>query len=632
MKKFIAIIISVLLLIGASIGLVACGKDKPTTTLTNWGAIKSYGGAIAETENYLYYINGMGASTDDNTYGKPVKGALMVVDKSTIGTDEVKTEIVIPKLMVASDYNAGIYLFGEGEETYVYYATPSTSKDSSGNVAKDSLAFCRTKLDGTGTEEFITIKGIGTSYRLAEKDGEVYIVYYDEEERELISYNTAKKEKIVIANIDEETTEASVLPNGTRVYLSLSTYRFGGNGSDVQVVFTMTAYAENYFPEKAEDEGDDYVRATESFNVMYAYSVGDEKDANGIYGKMINCGEAKDATYEFVLVEDGYLFYTEKDLVGKTKTYALALNDIESGATLIKNPDYVGANIVIESLDEIYYNDSEKSVVYRTSLIRDDAKIKTTIIAGGKASSLLFVHEGFIYYFASSAKIARYSLGADAREEIVTDDVASSTWYLPQYFTIGESDYLFYMDTSTVGSSYIEYVNISNQAVLDDGEDEETTDDDFYKLEGQTFIGIMTAKDAANKAITTIESIASKDLEYEVDENGVLSFTALAEAKAELDKLSPESKEEISDTLNDKLARIEKAQTLARLYYALKDYKTYDDMTDALKADFKKAYEEAKAYRQELINEKDSEYTAIRELVKEEIKGLFQEAAKLFEE
>ena len=632
MKKFIAIIISVLLLIGASIGLVACGKDKPTTTLTNWGAIKSYGGAIAETENYLYYINGMGASTDDNTYGKPVKGTLMVVDKSTIGTEEVKTEIVIPKLMVASDYNAGIYLFGEGEETYVYYATPSTSKDSSGNVAKDSLAFCRTKLDGTGTEEFITIKGIGTSYRLAEKDGEVYIVYYDEEERELISYNTAKKEKIVIANIDEETTEASVLPNGTRVYLSLSTYRFGGNGSDVQVVFTMTAYAENYFPEKAEDEGDDYVRATESFNVMYAYSVGDEKDANGIYGKMINCGEAKDATYEFVLVEDGYLFYTEKDLVGKTKTYALALNDIESGATLIKNPDYVGANIVIESLDEIYYNDSEKSVVYRTSLIRDDAKIKTTIIAGGKASSLLFVHEGFIYYFASSAKIARYSLGADAREEIVTDDVASSTLYLPQYFTIGESDYLFYMDTSTVGSSYIEYVNISNQAVLDDGEDEETTDDDFYKLEGQTFIGIMTAKDAANKAITTIESIASKDLEYEVDENGVLSFTALAEAKAELDKLSPESKEEISDTLNDKLARIEKAQTLARLYYALKDYKTYDDMTDALKADFKKAYEEAKAYRQELINEKDSEYTAIRELVKEEIKGLFQEAAKLFEE
>ena len=118
MKKFIAIIISVLLLIGASIGLVACGKDKPTTTLTNWGAIKSYGGAIAETENYLYYINGMGASTDDNTYGKPVKGALMVVDKSTIGTEEVKTEIVIPKLMVASDYNAGIYLFGEGEETF----------------------------------------------------------------------------------------------------------------------------------------------------------------------------------------------------------------------------------------------------------------------------------------------------------------------------------------------------------------------------------------------------------------------------------------------------------------------------------------------------------------------------------
>ena len=83
--------------------------------------------------------------------------------------------------------------------------------------------------------------------------------------------------------------------------------------------------------------------------------------------------------------------------------------------------------------------------------------------------------------------------------------------------------------------------------------------------------------------------------------------------------------------MNEKIEKVEKAQTLARYYYALKDYKNYKDMTDAQQADFKKAYEEAKAYRQELINEKDSIYTALRDMLTEDLKGFFQEAKNLLE-
>ena len=632
MKKIIATILSALIIVSAACGLVGCKREKETTTMKNWGAITNIGGAIAETENYIYYINGIGTSTEDNTFGEPVKGALMVADKSTIGTDNVKTEIVVPKLFVASDYKAGVYLFGEGENTYVYYATPSTSKDSSGNVAKGSLTFARTKLDGTGTEEFTTITGIGSSYRMAEKDGEVYILYFDEDASELISYNTAKREKIVIAKIDAKTTTVSTLPSGSKAYLSLLSYRFIENGYNTQVVFNVTVYAENYYADKAESEGDDYVRATEKYNLMYAYSVGDSKDETGFYGRIIKNGEEELKTYEFVLVEDGYVFYTEKELEGKTRTYALSSNDVDGTPTLIKNPNYVKDLIVIVSLNEVYYNDSDKLVVYRTSLVENDAEVKATVVPGDKVSTLLFVHDGAIYYYAKNAKIARYSLGADAKEEYITSDITITTWYEPQIITIGGTDYLFYIDSTTVGSSYFKYVNIDADVVLNEGEDEDDEADDFYELQGQTFLGQMIVKDKANRAIALLEKMPTTTLEYEVDENGVLIFTDLAEVNEELGKLPAESKEYIEDAHMKKVEKAEKAQTLARLYYALKDYKAYEDMPEGIKEDFKKAYEEAKAYRSQLINEKDSVYTAIREMLKEELKGYFQEASKIFED
>ncbi len=630
MKRLIAGIITVALAVTAIFGLTACGGGKETTTMKNWGKVVSVGGAIAETENYLYYINGLGMSTDDNTFGKPVKGALFAVDKSTLGSEEIKTEVVVPKLMVATDYNAGVYLFGEGEETYVYYATPSTKKDSSGNVANSTLTFMKTKLDGTSTQEFFSVDGLGTNYRIAEKDGLVYVVYYDGEASALKVYNTSNKTTEVIAKTDAETTTETTLDGGSKVYLSLDSYKFVDNGYGVQVFFTMKAYAENYFPEKAEDKGEDYVRAEEKFNLLCSYSVGDEKSQNGICGKIVKNGEAGDVIYTPTLVEDGYFFYSEKNIVGKSKTFAINLSDLEADAKEIKNDDYVVENVVIESLDEIYYVNGDKGTVYKTTLLEDDTSKREIIIAGDVVSSLLYVYEGDLYYHASNSKIARCTIDGEAKEEYVSGDVVSSTWYAPQIIEVGETAYMFYLDSSVEGSSYVQFVNLDGEVVLNEGENKEDETDDFYTLQGQKDLGIMLAKDSCNKAINAIKTIPTTAIDYEIVDNKVV-FTAVAKARAEYDALSEESKEFVPEENLETLLRAERAQLLANYYYNLREYINFAKMSEAEKNAFKTAFEEAKAHRQGLIDEKDSEYTTIRDLLTDDIKMMYQEANKLLE-
>ena len=147
-------------------GLVACSSstswEKPT--LTNWGPGSVYGGFVGETSNYVYFINGLSSNTEDNTFGAPVKGALMVQDKSDLSK---APQVVVPKLFVATDYNAGLYIF----DGRVYYGTPSTDKTSSGSTANTEMTFMSTKLDGTDTVSYFTISALSTEYRIIENDG-----------------------------------------------------------------------------------------------------------------------------------------------------------------------------------------------------------------------------------------------------------------------------------------------------------------------------------------------------------------------------------------------------------------------------------------------------------------------------
>ena len=197
MKKLLTALLTLALVVLTAFSLTACDKNGfEKTSMKNWGAIKTTGGVITETDNYVYFINGITTSSGDNSFGTPVKGSLMVADKSDLS----KTEIVVPKLFTSRDYSAGYYVYGSGAETYVYYGTPCTEKNSSGAVANDQMTFMRTRLDGENSETYFTIPSLEAEYRIVENAGKVYIVYYDTEDSALKCYDTTNKKTSVFNN------------------------------------------------------------------------------------------------------------------------------------------------------------------------------------------------------------------------------------------------------------------------------------------------------------------------------------------------------------------------------------------------------------------------------------------------
>ena len=91
-KKFIAIAAAAVMAAG-TLSLAACGEK--TIQLDGYpdGEVISNGGFVVEKKgsqgDYYYFINGSESYTADNTYGTPVKGALMRVKVSDVQKKDV---------------------------------------------------------------------------------------------------------------------------------------------------------------------------------------------------------------------------------------------------------------------------------------------------------------------------------------------------------------------------------------------------------------------------------------------------------------------------------------------------------------------------------------------------------------
>ncbi len=158
-------------------------------------AVSSNGGFVVEKGEYAYFINGQAHYTDDNTFGKVTKGALMRIKKSDLAAGNYATaKTVVPLLYAAQNYESGLYIYGD----YVYFATPTTDKNKYGEVQNTVLDFKRAKLDGTDTMSgyYFRSEDNGAQYRFVEKGGVVYCMYV--ENGVLKSFNTATGEKKVL--------------------------------------------------------------------------------------------------------------------------------------------------------------------------------------------------------------------------------------------------------------------------------------------------------------------------------------------------------------------------------------------------------------------------------------------------
>lgn len=623
MKRFLRTLIVAILTLSVCLGLVACGGESvgkwKGTSLKSWGTAKTQGGFMLETDNYIYFINGQASYTDDNAYGTPVKGSLMVIKTQDFASGNFeKAEIAVPKLFNATDYKAGLYIYGD----YVYYGTPNVNKDSSGNAASSEMTFFKTKLDGTEHKELFTRNSLSEEYRVVNSASGVEILYYDADNTAVVSYNVNSGSTKTIAKTDITADE------------SMTGYKFLNvvDGQPV-VVFTNEVYSEKYYAEKA--EASDYTRAS-SYGKIYTYTAG------ASVAEEVVCGDSKhehdgdehahshDVTYTINYVDGNYVFYTAGDH-DANKVYGTLISEIkdQSKRKEINDSSVLTSATLIKSLEEVYIADTTAGSVVKTTLVGSQATIKETVILTETISSILDVRDGYLYFFNEGTELVRQELSnPDANVEKISQGTVSTTWYAPRFITIDGDLYVVYLDSSVLGSYYLSTVNLTDSVLVEEDTDDDGENDSFY-FDSSVTVGKMLAKDEAKKATTALNNaIDGSQLKYEINENGELILEKYDKFVSIYAGLSQDAKDALDDDFNTKMANVKKAVELTKLYAKLDGFHKLDDKADVSEA-LKTAYNEAKVETNRYTSE---EFAEIRIYIPTNLKYEYQQAKKLLED
>lgn len=644
LKIFSALFVAVMLLTG----LTACGKgwDAGNVKLkTITPTVGVQGGFLSETQNYVYFINGVADSTADNTLGTPVKGALYVADKKDLSN----VSVVVPKLFAGTDYNAGVYIFGE----YVYYATPSTDKNSSGAIANDELAFSRTKLDGTGTEVFFNVKGVSTEYRIIKgTNDEIFAVYYDSADEAIKSYNFNKKE-----------TQVVVKKNAKAENESLSEYKFATNDalSEVAVVYTTTVYSEK-FDEEASKESS-YSRGEKACNRLYAYKVGDGKANDECLGTLAYDGDEAvgvKVAFKNFSGKTLYLTLTRNDEKAKAVYYSVSASEIhnENAKTSLKKIsqttyfDKEGAKLIKDDGTALYM-DTDSLQVMTTNVYATDEQVKTEtkplVKLGAAATSFVGVDGDYLYFVNSSTELARIIInnfdnheGDGALEEQrVSDGKIGTSWFAPRIVSLtGEGEgktEIFYLDASDKGLSYVSHVSASATVKGEDTDDD--GENDLWYLEENAFMGERTDEDKASIISVKINAITSSlsDGKLVFDKNAegeeTSEIAVIDEARKAYDEYK-DDKNVIGKVSEDNVKLLEKYEKAKYFSVLLKNLDGFKKLSETDKDAKKSVYNEIKTafdnFFAEDKSEKHAYYDEVRDLVVKNLMGEYKTAEKYF--
>ena len=367
MKKITVLLLAVVM----AFGLVFAGCNNSNTNYSNNlsgldGEVSSNGGFAVVKGEYVYFINGIAANTDDNTFGKPVTGALVRVKKSDLaaaadGNTEttVKTEMVIPSLFVAGDMTSGFYIYGSN----VYFASPYTEKNKEGKVQNEKLSFVRASLDGKERTVIDTVDDNTTAYRYVENNGKVYLMIKTTVKDERSTSSTATRAAIVAYNAE----------TGEKVFTSekVSEYDFG-NGNDVY--YTVTAYDED-------------LKQEEKYNDVYRYVAGSEKAELVLSGKgkIKNGTETDDdnnggtgltgVTYSLLKNADETVYlkvtYVDTSVTSVVKYYALDKKDITANDSEANKAKFADLSNATANASKIFssssYYASKNCIIYLDS-------------------------------------------------------------------------------------------------------------------------------------------------------------------------------------------------------------------------------------------------------------------------
>ncbi len=568
LKKLMTVFTAGTLAVTAAASLAGCGgKFKPLSGIPS-GTATSNGGFVVEVQDYIYFINGVESYTADNTYGDPVKGALMRVKKSELSSG-ASGEIVVPSLMAAGDYEAGIYIYGDR----VYYATPNNIENTVGEIEQNYLDFKSAKLDGSSVESYFNVSDNAANYRFVQVDGTVYVLYTQSET--LHSYNTAKKQDTVLAKgvsdvIFSENKEDPYayytmgvtmdadMPNGShdRDYNQLFRVRADVTECPYAEIRDY-AWNEDYLEENDEEP---YL----NFGTLLLDGIGSIYQENPTIFSHDLAGStplsAAGFTYTVQSVTDDGIYFTRADLattgsVGEAAwLYFLPADKLETGNSVTRNSDET-LDIVAQPTDTekandeaIYYVENGEhhylytadSNIYRVDVNEAGEANVVRIAQGIGTATLVCIDDSdptyrYLYYTTSgnagnyvfrvvyngseeNYKTLNYDANKPYRPTQVLRIEHARSWYDIEVL----DGRLFFADAETIGSSsynYVAYVDLKNAsgALMNNSELSDYNDRLDETLGDEGYLAELTDEDrtALSTAIKYYFYTGKTDLFYE---------------------------------------------------------------------------------------------------------------------
>ena len=440
-NKILTMLLACVLVLGT---LTGCNSIKLKENPATNAPITSNGGLVTQKGDYLYYSNGY-VSTDslengDNEYNEVKYSAIYRIKTSngafeydvTVNEDEeeVKTlknvELLIPK--VVSCENGDFFIFGD----YIYYASPTTEKDKTGDSRFDLITFFCCKIDGTKTKKLHAVDTYGdkATFNMIKVENTVYLQIFDGEKITIVSIvdNKVKDTKVV----SEGSTITNVVFPKEEVY--------NADNNTIEEEKTYVYYTREVL------ESEDY----SSCNVLCRASVKTSQEE-----KLI-------ADSEHVInlkgYNNGHLYYTVTDKNYHKETYivyATNLADIKSGVKTSDQISYIDTEniFVIESENVV-------GVIAVTEANKMHVVIKGTMEANviyEEKLTVLDVKGDYVYGYNESNQIVMINfLTEESRVLTSTED---TLYFNPTNNLDICGSYIYYFNTYAGDSETGYYLN-----------------------------------------------------------------------------------------------------------------------------------------------------------------------------
>lgn len=548
--------------------LPACKKQWPGVSgEKDTSAYKtSNGGFLTETEDYVYFINGKAKNTDSNDFGSVLKGSVQRLKKTDLNAGNyANTQTVVPSVVYANSnsLNAGIYIYGG----CIYYTTPSSDKNSDGQILNGTLEFKRTTLDGSGTSSaFWSTQMLDVDYRYVEVDGTVYVLYavsenlYGTAATNVHSVNCSTGSNTIIAyNVSSYAFDTEDATN-PYVYYTMSVPQYLGQSTTYgyNQLYMVRADA-NSSPREYDLTGagnTKYINyGTHVFDGigMLRYNSGDVNQFNYAYNseKQYTVTNA-DLTFTIKWYKNGTLYYTRQTNDNNVAFYSLTAKDLDvdkdgkvddgwdAMEEIGKQKPLVNSNVTTEYEfvtlgEELYAVNTTSSGVTRSKVDTEKGTIGEEVyVTDDSAGKILAVREeenlGHTYLYYSVTGGSGYTVNRVAIDgtednyrklpttlepDLTYETVkvlnldACSDWYEPEFV-----DNKLFFASETEGMGNYNYIMVCDLETKEEGKS-----------------GIMSNKeiDDLNKKFTAVKE---KIEEYSEKENadGTLAHEHLSSA------------------------------------------------------------------------------------------------------